>query len=176
MPCVDGPLACPLRQARSIRLHAWRMAMALGLLACFSTAAHAGDCEVNTSPVVFGTYDPITTTSPMTANGNVRVECAPTNIFEVLFGVYVDVALNQGSSGTFAARTMRQPPSSVLQYNLYTSAGYATIWGDGTGGTLTRSYGGGGNAATGTGFGRITTGQYVTPGVYTDTITVTITY
>ena len=84
-------------------------------------------------------------------------------------------ALSRGGASTYNPRQMSLG-ANKLDYNIFNQNTYTTLWGDGTGGTLTRSYGGGGNAAAGVGYGRITTGQYVTPGNYTDTITVTITY
>lgn len=68
--------------------------------------------------------------------------------------------------------------TNTLNYNFYTSTGYTQIWGDGTGGTVYGVY----NASSGlstvstNAFGRVPTGQYVRPGNYSDTITVTVTY
>jgi spore coat protein U-like protein len=68
--------------------------------------------------------------------------------------------------------------ANTLNYNIYTSAGLASIWGDGTGGTITVNYNGAGNpnSLNYTAYGSVPTGQYVTSGSYTDTITVTVTY
>jgi spore coat protein U-like protein len=64
-----------------------------------------------------------------------------------------------------------------LHYQIYTSAALSTVWGDGTGSSSTVAGGNGGVASqTLTGYGVISTSQYVTPGSYTDTITVTLTY
>ena len=158
---------------------AGRVALA-GLLACASLAARAGDCTVSTTPINFGSYDPITITAPLDSTGTVRVQCSPTTILEGLFGVTVNVALSQGSSGSYAARTLRQGPASALQYNLYTNASRTTIWGNGSGGTGTM----GGTMA---GlfqpnfrdfpiYGRVPAGQDPNLGLHSDTITVTVTF
>lgn len=85
------------------------------------------------------------------------------------------VSLSRGSSPTYTPRTMTSG-ANTLTYNIYNQAAFTTIWGDGTGGTATRPYGGGGNSAAGIGYGRIPAGQYVAAGAYLDTITVTVTY
>lgn len=184
MPCASR---CPVdlprgtRPLRSLRRRMRRAAIVFGLLACVGTV-HAGDCTVSTSPVVFGSYDPITITSPIDVNGNVQVNCAPTTLTEILLGVYVTIALNQGSSGTFAARTMRQPPASVLQYNLYTSAARNTVWGNGSGGTQTVAGTVGGllsGQPTPRSFpvyGRLPAGQDPNLGLHNDLITVTVAF
>jgi spore coat protein U-like protein len=68
-----------------------------------------------------------------------------------------------------------------LQYNLYTTAALATIFGDGTGGTGTVAGTGLGVASANSVqvFGQLpdnATNQAAVPGAYSDTITVTVTY
>ena len=129
-------------------------------------------CTASASGVAFGNYDPTSSTAT-DATGAVTVECT----LLVAVGGSYSIALNQGVNGTYAARKMKL--SSTLNYNLYTTTGRTLTWGDGTGGT---------GAVTGTLplllfssqtftiFGRIPASQNVAPGVYTDTIVVTVTY
>lgn len=175
--------AAPPRTARLDRRPgracARRIALA-GLLASASLAARAGDCTISTTPINFGSYDPITLSAPLDSTGNVRVQCSATDWGEALFGVNVTVALNQGSSGSYAARTLRRAPGSTLQYNLYTNASRTIVWGNGSGGTGTA----GGTVAglfqpnfrNFTIYGRIPPGQDPSLGLHTDTITVTVTF
>ncbi|MFI4962499.1 MAG: spore coat U domain-containing protein [Legionellales bacterium] len=124
--------------------------------------------------VAFGNYNPISGTA-LSTTGTVAVTCSA-----LVIGLNVSyvIALNAGANGTFAARKMILV--STLQYNLYTDAGHTTVWGDGTAGTSTISdsyllsllshtvnY---------TVNGLLPASQYVPPGAYTDTITVTVTY
>ena len=167
------------RDRRRIRLTG-SVALA-GLLAGASLAAQAADCTINTTPINFGAYDPITATAPLDSTGAVRVQCSLSG-FEILFGANVDIALSQGSSGTYAARTLRQGAASVLQYNLYTSAARATIWGNGGGGTSTVG-GAVGGWLTGQPttrnfpiYGRLPAGQDPNLGLHSDSITVTVTF
>ena len=96
------------------------------------------------------------------------------------------VSLSPGTSASYTTRQLAQGVNR-LNYNLYTSAARAVVWGDGTGGTATVA----GLAVQGNGrflnvnssrnfslsaYGRIPADQFVALGSYSDTITVTITY
>lgn len=142
-------------------------------------SAHGASCNVPARPIQvtatslsFGNYNatsPTANTSTMT----VTVQCV--RLVDTLPAFVV--ALSKGSSSTYTPRTMTSG-ANTLQYNIFNSTAYTSVWGDGTGGTQTRSYPGSSTVrtATGTGYGRIPAGQYVAAGSYTDTITVTVTY
>lgn len=147
------------------------------LLAC--VPARAGDCTISVVPVSFGAYDPISQTQPIDATGSITADCMPDKN-EKAFGVLVTIALGTGF-GSYATRTMRSG-SSLLQYNLFTDPARTTVWGDGGSGTGRVSGAVGGNR---TGqpnprtfpiFGRIPAGQDPAVGVYSDTVTVTVTF
>lgn len=144
----------------------------------YNYAAHAAcaglgcSCAVATTAVTFGTYVP---TAQKTANGNVAVTCSALVIFTVSYVI----SMAKGNSTTYTPRFMSLV-SNQLNYNLYTTAGFASIWGDATGGTVTVSdnYTSIGLSTTRnyTVFGRITASQFVNPGTYTDAVLVTVTY
>jgi spore coat protein U-like protein len=121
----------------------------------------------------FGSYSPAAGT-PQQSNFTVTLSCTGGLIGGTL--PPFTLALNAGS-GTIAQRTMTATGGTPLKYQIYTSAGLSTVWGDGTAASSTVP-GGGGSSATQviTGYGLIPAGQYVTPGSYTDTITITLTY
>ncbi|WP_181952577.1 Csu type fimbrial protein [Vulcaniibacterium gelatinicum] len=157
-----------------------RARVALAALLCAGAGiARAAECSLSTQPINFGTYDPIELFAPIDSFGAVRVGCTLTTFGELFFGVVVQVRLGTGSSGTYAARTLRQPPASVLQYNLYTSAARTTVWGDGTGGTAAVSgtvggFFGGPNPRTFTVYARLPPGQDPSVGPHSDTVTVEV--
>jgi len=72
--------------------------------------------------------------------------------------------------------------ADTLRYNLYTTAALATLFGDGTTGSTMPGTGAGlaaANAVAVTVYGQVpdtAANQAVTPGAYTDTIGVTVTY
>jgi spore coat protein U-like protein len=120
--------------------------------------------------LAFGNYDPGTGTD-VTANASLTVSCAL--VLENL--PPFTVSLSQGASGSFSNRTLTFG-GTKLNYNLYTDGTLLTVWGDGTSGSQTVSYNSGGRSVTLTVHGKLTKSQFVTPGIYSDTITATVTY
>ena len=134
----------------------------------------ACSCSVGTTGVAFGTYNPTLGTAD-TANGNIAVTCSALVIFTASYVI----SLSKGASATYTPRFMNLL-GVHLNYNLYTTAAFASIWGDSTGGTVTvsDSYTAIGLSETKnyTVFGQIPALQTVGVGTYTDSITVTVTY
>lgn len=152
---------------------------AAGLLLAVAGAAHAAqktatftvsatvldNCVISAANMNLGTFDG---TNDLAATSDISVSC--TN------GKAYDVSLSAGNSGNSAARTLSNGVQSLV-YNLYTSAGYGTIW-DAA------------NVVSGTGAGMATTNTHtvygrllasdntgaIDAGTYTDTITATIVY
>jgi spore coat protein U-like protein len=138
------------------------------------TATVLKNCLVSSANLGFGNYTP--NTGALSGTAAVTVRCTKTTPYTV--------ALNAGTTtgGTLAQRLLANG-ANTLQYNLYTTAGFTTVWGDGTGGSAT--VGGTGNgvsvasAQTLTVHGSLpdsATNQDAPPGSYADTITVTVTY
>ena len=129
-------------------------------------------CAVSAGPLAFGNYTPGTGNVPGTTT--INVNCTKNTAYTV--------ALDKGTTagGTIAQRLMAGG-GNTLQYNLYTTAAYTTVFGDGTSGSATQAGTGNGvNVANATTvFGQLpdnATNQGAVPGAYTDTITVTVTY
>lgn len=138
------------------------------------TATVLKNCLVSSANLAFGSYTP--NTGALTGNSNITVRCTKTTPYTV--------SLNAGTTtgGTLGQRLLANG-ANTLQYNLYTTAGLTTVFGDGTGGTATAAGTGNGvsvgNAVTHTVYGSLpdnATNQDATPGSYSDTITVTVTY
>ncbi len=136
-------------------------------------------CSASATGVSFGAYYPLSG-SNVDAAGNVRVSCqAVLNIFGT---INYSIALSTGHSGTYTPRHMDNA-GNPLNYNLYTSDTYTTIWGDGSGstsvvtGAITLSLLLPSTYVDHTVYGRIPGSQTsVVVGNYSDTITVTVTY
>ena len=79
-----------------------------------------------------------------------------------------------GSGATLAARKLTSG-GATINYSLYTTSGYSTVWGV-TAGTDTVAGTGNGTGQSYTVYGRIPPQTTPAPGTYTDTITVTVTY
>jgi spore coat protein U-like protein len=129
-------------------------------------------CLVSAPPLVFGSY--LAGGGPLKGNTTISVQC--TN--GTRYGVGLAVGTTAGAS--YAQRLMANG-ARTLQYNLYTSGTYATVWGDGSGTTQIVS-------GLSTGFGTPVTltvygllpdsaaNQIAVPGNYSDSILVVLTY
>jgi spore coat protein U-like protein len=158
---------------RPLAVMPWLLAAALALVPQ-RVLAIGETCTVQASGVNFGIYDPFNST-PTDATGTASVTCSA--LASVL--VSYTIRLSTGGSGSYASRTLTSG-SYTLNYNLYTSAAHAAIWGDGSAGTstvsdsylleigsVTRDY---------PVYGRIPAAQNAAVGTYSDTITVTVDY
>lgn len=92
-------------------------------------------------------------------------------------GVPYDVGLNQGvfASATTSTRKMTGPDVAGLSYSLFSDSSRSINWGN-TVGVDTVHNTGSGAGQTLTVFGRIPPAAFVSPGGYSDTITVTLTF
>jgi spore coat protein U-like protein len=136
------------------------------------TATVLSTCSASATAVTFPNYTP--GGGAVTANGTISVKCTNQTPYTV--------KLNAGSTtgDAFTQRLMANG-TNTLQYNLYTTAAFATVFGDGTGTTGTGSGTGAGlsTATTVTVYGQLpdsATNQGAVTGSFSDLITVTVTY
>ena len=129
------------------------------------------NCTISATDLDFGSYDPLVAnkTAPQDASTSVSVLCTKGSS-------PVTVGLN---TGTHATRFMSNGTDS-LPYELYSDAPGGTVWGN-SGGALVTWPAFGSIASQGTGvphtvYGRIPSGQDVSVGNYTDTITATVNF
>ena len=131
-------------------------------------------CSVNASSIGFGAYDTFSNT-PRDSSGSISVNCTS----EV---VKANVTMSASStSGTFNPRKMKGTGADRLDYNIFIDGSRTVIFGNGTGGSslvdLKRPTGKpapwGQNISF---YGRIFPGQDVSPGEYSDNLTVTINW
>lgn len=154
---------------------AWAFAACLVALPCMA----ATTCTTSATSVAFGVYNPLSGT-PNNTTGSVSVRCQMVGSFSDR--VDYTVELSTGSSGSYVNRTLRSG-TNPLNYNLYVDTTLTQVWGTDAGST---------SARTGridlrwwsptmqndlTIYGSIPAAQYnVVPGIYSDTIVVTVTY
>jgi spore coat protein U-like protein len=136
------------------------------------TATVQSICSATAATLAFPNYTP--GGGAQIGNTSISVKCTKNTPFTV--------ALNVGSTtGDAFTQRLMASGANTLQYNLYTTAALATVFGDGTGttGTVAGTGLGVATAANVQVFGQVpdnTTNQAAVPGAYTDTITVTVTY
>jgi spore coat protein U-like protein len=131
------------------------------------SATVASACLVVAAPLAFGAYSSGSAT-PLDTTSNIIVTCTPSLAYTV--------ALDGGTTtGTVNARAMTSSGHS-LTYALYTATARTTLWGDGTLTTQTVAGTGNGLPQTLTVYGRIPAAQFVSSGLYTDTVNVAVNY
>lgn len=102
---------------------------------------------------------------------------APLDTWTVAYAI----SLSPGVSGSYTMRRMNAG-SALLNYNVYTSAAYSQVWGDGTastgvvGATMSFNLFQFSKSATHAAYGRMPAGQNATAGSYTDNLVVTLTF
>ena len=149
----------------------------LALMQPAQAACNLCACLASTQAVNFGIYSALVSL-PGTGTGEVGITCTTAALSNQTLAY--DIKLSAGN-GSIADRSMMFGASNRLHYNLYTASNYAIVWGDGTGSSQIVS--GGGTVAVGQVFAnahtihaRLPAAQNVPGGVYTDLITVTVTY
>jgi spore coat protein U-like protein len=136
------------------------------------TATVQSICSATAATLAFPNYTP--GGGAQIGNTAISIKCTKNTPFTV--------SLNAGSTAgdAFIQRLMASG-ANTLQYNLYTTAALATVFGDGTGvtGTVLGTGLGVATANTVQVFGQVpdnATNQAAVPGAYSDTITVTVSY
>ena len=143
-------------------------AAALVVLSASNAFAQAS-CTISVTSVNFGSYN-VFGGSATDSTGTVVYNC--NNMAHNIV-----ITLSKGASSSFNPRTMTRS-GETLNYNLFRDAARTTIWGDGTSGTSTYSDNNPPNATnvTVTVYGRVPSGQDVSAGVYSDTVSAVINF
>jgi len=132
------------------------------------------NCTITTVGVVFGNYDP-TSSTPLDGTGTVVVTCTAGTSGKILMGQGAN-----GATGSTDAAPLREMAGLVLtsqrlRYDLYQDTGRSTAWGNttATGAAYTASTI---LPVTVTIYGRIPINQGAQANVYNDTVTATVTF
>lgn len=125
-------------------------------------------CNLTANDLDFGNYSSI--------SGN-YVDATTTLDVTCTNGTSYTVELNVGTTtgATFTGRLLTDT-TNTLEYNLYTTSGRTTVWGDGSGATQTMAGTGNGSLQSLTVYGRIPASQAMPVGSYTDTITAEVSF
>jgi spore coat protein U-like protein len=130
------------------------------------TATVLANCSVSATGVDFGSSGPIT--SNVDAAGTVTVHCTNSTPYAV--------ALNGGNSGASDPTQRKMSKGSeTITYGLYQNSACSQPWGSTTGTNTVAGTGTGGNQAL-TVYGRVASQTTPSPGTYTDSVVVTVTY
>ena len=122
-------------------------------------------CSFNVTAVDFESYN-FRNNAALHSTGNIFANCPS--------GVEYNIVLS-ANTGTSTQRIMGSGAHS-LNYNLFTAANRALVWGDATYGSARVSGSGSGEAVNHVVYGSIPPHQNVPAGNYSDTVTVMITF
>jgi spore coat protein U-like protein len=137
-------------------------------------ASVTANCTISSGGLNFGPYDPIdaNAATPLDQQGTVTVACTDGSGFAITLGQGANA--DTGSTDAVPLRRMANGGGEFLEYGLFSDTERETLWGNDTDTDV---------ATTGTGipqnftvFGRVTQGQNVPAGTYTDTVLATVTF
>lgn len=146
----------------------FKRAVLVAVLLGLSAPVLALTCRVTSTSLAFGDYEPMTTV-PVDAAGEISVRCRQGP------GTF-RVELGPGSSLDQRARSMTGPGSG-LAYNLFVDPARLQVWGDGNGGTSVVSQTHqprGSRTYQISVYGRIEASQDPWPGLYSDSIVISV--
>jgi spore coat protein U-like protein len=148
--------------------HAASVLAAAVLCVVLGSAPVEAACTLSATPMAFGAYN-VFQAGPDDSTGSITYRCS-------IGDRNIRISISAGASGTFADRTLKDG-TETLQYNLF-YGGFTQVWGDGSGGTTAYFENNPPNNkdVVLTVYGRITAGQDVAIGNYTDTVVVTLNY
>ena len=127
------------------------------------TATVQATCLISATDLAFGTYSG----TQVDATSTITVTCTATTPW--------NIGLNAGTCGSSVTTRCMKSFGPALYYALYRDAARTLNWGN-TVGTDTLSGTGTGNAQNSTVYGRVAGSQFPPPGLFTDTITATVTF
>lgn len=128
--------------------------------------------RVTTAGISFGNYFP-GATSDLRINGNLKIDCGALSV-DLLPDFTIQ--LGGGNAGVTPSPRYMLKGSTHLNYNLYTTSGYGTVWSTGAGQTVTYSTLLNLGSVNIPVYGAVFKGQFIATGMYNDTVTVTVNY
>jgi spore coat protein U-like protein len=137
-----------------------------------ATMTITAECRVaSTNTLAFGSAG--VWTSPVTTSAALEVQCTNGTEYQIGLG------FSANATGGTQRRMKHGTNAEYVNYDLFTDAGFTTAWGNtddtDTLGHTTRNVGNGA-AQSYTVYGRVPVQTVPTPGAYSDTVTVTVTY
>lgn len=162
-----------------VRIRSWVVAAAVLLAMNASqapTPANAAlSCTVNAGGTLpFGSHPALAGAGPFNVTGSFGIQCNAAGATRTPVTVSLDAGLN--AAGIIANRKMKRTtlPAVFLGYQIYQNAAHTTIFGNGAGQTRTVNTTGSATKNINL-FGQIPT-TTANPGIYNDTVNVTITF
>jgi spore coat protein U-like protein len=138
------------------------------------SATISANCTIATTPLAFGTYDPIVAHAAAALDGTGTVTTTCTNGSAVTVTLGQGANADTGSTDSAPLRRMSDGGTNYLSYDLFSDAGRTAIFGN-TDETGKDETGTGGEVVT-TVYGRVPANQNMPAGSYADTVLATVTF
>jgi spore coat protein U-like protein len=131
------------------------------------SASVSNSCTISTTALAFGAYDPIGGAA-VDNTGGLVITCNKNT------GSTIGLALGAHAAGS-VRNMVGAPTADLLAYELYSDAGRTAIWGNAAGSWVSYTAPDK-NPHTVTVYGRVTGGQDVSVGAYSDSVLATVTF
>lgn len=133
------------------------------------SATVASSCTISTAAIDFGSYDPVVThaAANLDGTGTVTITCTK--------GTVTTVGLDLGANAVLTTRRMAAG-TERLTYELYKDSGRTSVWGSSGGNLLDTGVAPSKAARPFTVYGRVPSGQDISAGSYSDTVTATVNF
>ena len=134
------------------------------------SATVTNNCTISTTPLNFGSYDPVVAHASANLDGTGAVVVACTK------GTAPTIGLGAGSNASGGLRRMTNGASAYLTYELYQETGRTTVWTNTGAGLLSPVAAPSKAARSFTVHGRVPSNQDVPAGSYSDTVVATVNF
>jgi spore coat protein U-like protein len=133
------------------------------------TATVTNNCTISTTPLSFGTYDPVG------ANASANLDGVGSVVVACTKGKDANIGLDLGSNANGTTRRMASG-GEFLSYELYSDSGRSTVWGNASGSWQATGAAPSKAARSFTVYGRVPSNQDVPAGNYADTVLATVNF
>lgn len=127
------------------------------------------NCTITTNPIAFGNYDPVV------ANASANLDAAGAVIIACTKGAVTTLGLDTGANASSSTRRLASS-GSFLTYEVYQDSSRSTVWGNSGAALYNSGTAPSKDARTFPVYGRVSGGQDVPAGSYTDTVVATVNF
>lgn len=128
------------------------------------------NCIISTTPLAFGSYDPVVgnASAPLDGTATVTITCT--------MGTPASIGLDAGANAVAAQRRLTNGSAAYLNYQVYLDSGYSTVWGTDTSNQLDAGTAPSKAPRAFPVYGRIPAAQDVPVGAFSDSIVATVNF
>lgn len=128
------------------------------------------NCTITTTPLAFGTYDPVVAnaTAPLDTTATVTIACT--------MGTPAMIGLDDGSNAVASQRRLTNGSSAYMNYQMFLDSNRTTVWGNASTNQLDAGTAPSKEPRAFPVYGRIPLGQDVPIGPFSDAVVATVNF